>query len=306
MAGPGPRGRHVRRRAPRERGRAPKAAWVVAGAVLAGVAAASSVAWVLLRGGVPVPVASVSVAGAASGASSRAASGAAAATRRIFDPLPEDLPAVSVRVRRSGPRDRGKRIALTFDLCATPDDDYSLDRKVVDALTRTRTPATFFMGGLWAKAHPKEARELAAVPYFEIGNHSNAHGDFQKMSASAVRKDVMTAQLSIRSITGRTPRTFRYPFDHWGAVSAAQVGDLGLIGVAEDVRTGDPDPNISAKRIVQYVVDVAKPGSIVIMHANGNGVHTAEAMPGLIRGLEREGFEMVTVRELLGIGPAAR
>ncbi|MHB8928080.1 MAG: hypothetical protein ACYC9Q_10570 [Bacillota bacterium] len=40
---------------------------------------------------------------------------------------------------------------------------------------------------------------------------------------------------------------------------------------------------------------------MIIFHINGGGVHTAEALPEVIRGLRQRGFELVTVSELLGL-----
>jgi peptidoglycan/xylan/chitin deacetylase (PgdA/CDA1 family) len=65
------------------------------------------------------------------------------------------------------------------------------------------------------------------------------------------------------------------------------------------VETGDPDKNITAKAILKTVKAKAKGGSIVIMHANGRGWHSAEALPGVIDYLHSKGYEIVTVSELL-------
>ena len=44
-------------------------------------------------------------------------------------------------------------------------------------------------------------------------------------------------------------------------------------------------------------------GSIIIMHANGRGWHTAEALPQMIEYLQSQGYIMVTVSQLLGLEP---
>jgi hypothetical protein len=46
----------------------------------------------------------------------------------------------------------------------------------------------------------------------------------------------------------------------------------------------------------------ARPGSIVILHANGRGYHTGEALPVAIPALKAKGFEFVTVSELIAAG----
>ena len=42
-------------------------------------------------------------------------------------------------------------------------------------------------------------------------------------------------------------------------------------------------------------------GSIIIMHVNGRGWHTSEALPTIIDTLREQGYIFVTVSELLGI-----
>ena len=66
-----------------------------------------------------------------------------------------------------------------------------------------------------------------------------------------------------------------------------------------DVVSGDPDPNISAEAIVAEVTAQAQNGSIVIMHMNGQGRHTAEALPEVIKQLREQGYTLVTVSQLL-------
>ncbi len=68
-----------------------------------------------------------------------------------------------------------KLIALTFDLCEISTEVAGYDGAIVDTLRKERVPATFFAGGHWLATHPERARQLAADPLFEIGNHSWSH-----------------------------------------------------------------------------------------------------------------------------------
>jgi len=43
----------------------------------------------------------------------------------------------------------------------------------------------------------------------------------------------------------------------------------------------------------------ARPGAIVIMHVNGRGWHTAQALPILIPALRARGYAFVTVSQIL-------
>jgi peptidoglycan/xylan/chitin deacetylase (PgdA/CDA1 family) len=100
-------------------------------------------------------------------------------------------------------------------------------------------------------------------------------------------------------VTGKTPRYFRPPYGEVDARVATLAAGAGLVTIQYDVASGDPDPNLSAGALVRGVLGQAKGGSIVVFHMNKNGVHTAEALPEIIDGLRKKGFELVTVGELL-------
>ncbi len=95
---------------------------------------------------------------------------------------------------------------------------------------------------------------------------------------------------------------FRFPAGVCDKRALDYVNDNGLLAIEWDVVSGDPDPRQSAEAIRAAVLARAKPGSIVVMHANGRGHHTAEALPGLISALRAKGFGFATVGELLAKG----
>ena len=77
------------------------------------------------------------------------------------------------------------------------------------------------------------------------------------------------------------------------------AADAGLTTVQFDLASGDPDKRIGRKKLADYVAGTARNGSIVVMHINHNGKHTAVALPEIIRRLRARGFEFVTVSELM-------
>ena len=78
----------------------------------------------------------------------------------------------------------------------------------------------------------------------------------------------------------------------------------GFYVIQWDVVSGDPDPHMTAARILSEVKRRARNGSIIIMHANGRGRHTAEALPSVIAYLRAKGLTLVTVPQLLGLSSA--
>ena len=77
------------------------------------------------------------------------------------------------------------------------------------------------------------------------------------------------------------------------------AGSIGLRTIQFDLASGDPDSSISKERLIEYVSSMAKSGSIIVMHINRHGWHTAQALPEIISRLRKRGFTFVTVGELL-------
>jgi peptidoglycan/xylan/chitin deacetylase (PgdA/CDA1 family) len=213
-------------------------------------------------------------------------------------PLPPLDPTLITHGDRSLPA-----IALTFDACQTVDEPTGYDEAIIKILTDTGTPATLFLGGLWMQWHTTQTRALAANPLFELGNHSWGHPDFTKISPAAMSAEILQTQAIMANLAGRQATLFRFPYDVYTDKALAVVGEHGLRAVEGDVITGDPDPRTSAQAIIETVTTQARGGSIVLMHMNGRGWHTAEALPVIIKQLRARGYTLVTVSQLLGLAP---
>lgn len=190
-----------------------------------------------------------------------------------------------------------KKIALTFDACS-PYRRSGYDKRIVDTLLATGTKATFFLGGRWILAHPNETRYLASLPQFELANHTFTHRHLTETSEDSVRLELRLTQEALKKFAGRPAAFFRPPYGETDKRVVAIAGKMGLTTVQYDLASGDPDTTFTRERLERYVVNAAQNGSIIVMHVNGRGWHTAEALPGIIRKLREKGFELVTVGEL--------
>lgn len=207
-------------------------------------------------------------------------------------PLPPIHP-VSPEVisRPEGPR---RRVALTFDACSTLDRSFYDDR-VTQVLVQTHTPATLFISGRWAETHLRQMRVLARNPLFEIANHSFTHPHMTEMPVERQREELLWTQQVLLSLTGQVPRFFRPPYGESSADLAQQAAQSGLRTVEYDFPSGDPDRRITRERLIAWVLAKARPGSIIVMHMNRRGWHTAEALPEIIAGLRAKGFVLSQV-----------
>ena len=212
------------------------------------------------------------------------------------------LPYTRVHFIYHGDRDK-PYVALTFDLCQKPEYPASFDQGIVDVLKEYNAPATFFMGGEWMRTHVDETLLLASNPNFEMGNHSWSHPDLPGLSQERIGGEIVQTQDLLYKLTGRQSKLFRLPAGKYDDLTLGVVALHGLYTIQWDVETGDPDPTIDAERMNWAVRERVQNGSIIVMHANGRGWHTAEALPEMIRYLRGQGYTLVTVSQLLGWEP---
>ncbi|MBS0233604.1 MAG: polysaccharide deacetylase family protein [Proteobacteria bacterium] len=214
-----------------------------------------------------------------------------------------------------------KVIALTFDLCEQRGEIAGYDGRIFDYLREQGVKATFFAGGKWIVSHRTRTEQLMADPLFEVGNHTETHANLRLLSPAAVRQQVLAPQKAYEDARANfaaqqcvasspegmggipeQPKAFRFPYGTCNPVAMKTVNDAGMLAIQWDVATGDPDPHESAARIAAAMVDEAKPGSIVVNHANGRGWHTADALRIAIPKLKAKGYTFVTVSELMKMG----
>lgn len=273
----------------------------------------------LLLSGFPFPVAALQTGDPEPSPPPAIPSLAVPAHNRERLPLPPERRGSIRSVHPEGDR---KVVAFTFDLCETEGEVYGYDAAVVDCLRSSGVRATFFAGGKYVKTHPKELIELMTDPIFEIGNHSWNHRNFRLLSPEEMEEQVMRTQRQYGLLRGRIPaashpdmktdavpegipelpRLFRFPFGTCTPQALNLLNQLGLAAIQWSIVSGDPDRHRTSAGIVRTVLAEMKPGAIVIFHANGLGHGTAEALAILIPKLRADGYEFLTVSELLDTG----
>lgn len=235
-----------------------------------------------------------------------------------FNAIPQGLQGVIRRVKITDGR---KLVALTFDLCEQSHEVAGYDGRIVDILRQNNVKATFFSSGKWFLSHQERAAQLLTDPLFEIANHGWSHRNMKGLNRVRLKREITNAQkayeVTRKALEERmclqpakeklhdVPRRmglFRYPFGTCSPAAVKAVNEAGLLAVQWDISTGDPWRGQSRDRIVRTVMSRVKPGSIVLAHANGRGWNTWRALPILIQRLKHQGYEFVTVSELLAAG----
>lgn len=193
----------------------------------------------------------------------------------------------------------GRSIALTFDCCGGPGGN-GVDQELIDTLQRTGTRATFFLNFRWIQANPRVARALAENPLFEIGNHGTNHVPLSVSGRSAygiqgtsspaeVYDEIMVNQAALHRLTGKPARYFRPGTAYLDEASAAIVRKLGLIPVSFSIN-GDGGATYAAPAVLGELA-AAKPGDIIIAHANHPGGGTAPGVALALTALKAAGLK---------------
>ncbi|HEY3311780.1 MAG TPA: polysaccharide deacetylase family protein [Anaerolineales bacterium] len=212
------------------------------------------------------------------------------------------LPPIKRTFITNGSRDK-PLVALTFDMCQKPELPSWFDKKIYQALVDSNTRATFFLGGDWMRTHIPETRLLAGNSLFELGNHSYTHPDLPDLNSDQISREVLKTQDMLYHLTGRQPRIFRLPSGKYNDLVLDTIALRGLYTIQWDADTADPVPGNDAENILRLVQERVHNGSIVLMHANGRGWHTGEALPAIITYLRAQGYCLVTVPQLIGLDP---
>jgi peptidoglycan/xylan/chitin deacetylase (PgdA/CDA1 family) len=97
----------------------------------------------------------------------------------------------------------------------------------------------------------------------------------------------------------RPTRYFRFPGGCYDAAALDAIAPVGCTVVEYDDVSGDAFGNNPA-RIAADTVRQAKPGSIVVLHiTEANAPETAIALPAIVKRLRAEGYQLVTLGDLL-------
>jgi peptidoglycan/xylan/chitin deacetylase (PgdA/CDA1 family) len=197
-------------------------------------------------------------------------------------------------------------IALTFDLCPVRK-GAGYDKALVDYLIEHKIPATFFMSGRWIAKHDPEVEQLLGIAFFEIGTHGEAHAHLPMHNADEQRTEIWGPVKLLSEHYAHEAVLFRPPFGEYNDVTVDVVKTLGLRLIQWNIESGDPDPQLSAEHIVARIGRRARPGSIVVLHANGKGKHTRQVIQQLTTEvLPRKGLTPTTVSDLLSCKFASR
>jgi peptidoglycan/xylan/chitin deacetylase (PgdA/CDA1 family) len=183
----------------------------------------------------------------------------------------------------------GRRIALSFD-----DGPAALTHAYLDVLDAFGAKATFFLVGARSALRPEEVSEISRRGH-EIGNHGYTHRTFPELS-----RDELIGELENTAALLPPPRGRRLVRPPRGAVSAGALVASALAGYTTALWSYDSndwrvhDADAIGDSLQQASIT---PGEILLFHEDQ--AWTLAALPGILRHLNEEGHELVTLSDLL-------
>ncbi|MDQ1910630.1 polysaccharide deacetylase family protein [Paenibacillus sp. GD4] len=189
-----------------------------------------------------------------------------------------------------------KLIAITFD--DGPNPRYT--PQILDILNQYQAKATFFVLGKRVQMYPKIAiREVNEG--HEIANHTFDHHFLKNYPAERLVDEIRQTQEVIFDITEQMPHVFRPPGGFYNDTLLHSMKEDKLTVVMWSWYQDTQDwrkPGVD--KIVQTVLGNVHNGDIILFHdLEGDCSQTVEALKRIIPELKQQGYEFVTVSDLI-------
>jgi len=181
-----------------------------------------------------------------------------------------------------------KRVALTFD----DGPDAKVTPQILATLKKYDAKATFFMVGKNVSRNAAIVKQVYEAGH-EIGNHTLSHKKLTTLSIAGVKQEVNGTSNAIYAAIGQYPTVFRPPY---GATNDQVRSVMTIPSILWSIDTLDWKHH-NPDKILAYVKASVKDGSIILMH----DIHqtTANGLENVILYLQKQGYEFVTVSEIL-------
>ena len=193
-----------------------------------------------------------------------------------------------------------KIIALSFD--DGPTSPYT--NELMAVLDKHQVKATFFLVGRNLEKYPEIAKKLFVTGH-TIGNHAFKHRLPSYLTAPSLREEVLKTQEIIYKLINKKPTLFRPPWLIRNRALFRMIKENNLTLISGIFGTQKEVWEVSSEVIYNDAIKQIAPGRILIFHdgiiKSGSREGTVRAVDMLISELKKQGYEFVTVDQLLDI-----
>ena len=184
-----------------------------------------------------------------------------------------------------------KKISLSFDVAwgSNNIDD------ILSILEKHNSKATFFLVGSWVDDNEELVKKIHSKGH-EIANHSNTHSNTTVLSEQDIIEEIQLTTDKIQKITNQEVTLYRPPFGEVDNKTMEICKALGYQVIKWDIDSLDWK-EIGTQHVIDRVIRNSQPGSIVLFHANVNGVNYY--LDDILTKLKQDNYDVVSVSELL-------
>lgn len=196
----------------------------------------------------------------------------------------------------------GRYLDITKPMVALTWDDgpkSSVGNHLMDVLEANNGRGTFFVVGERIDKDPDEVKRMVADGH-EVGNHSWDHDEkLSKKGVDYIRSEFDKTNQKVQELTGVTPTLARLP----GGIASEDVkSTLTMPMIFWSIDTLDWKTK-NAQSTIDAIQGNIKDGDIILMHELYDA--TSQACDTVIPWLNQQGYQMVTVSELIQFRQAA-
>ncbi|MBQ4650274.1 MAG: polysaccharide deacetylase family protein [Firmicutes bacterium] len=181
-------------------------------------------------------------------------------------------------------------VAITFD-----DGPGAYTERLLDIFEEHGGKGTFFLVGNQVSKRTETVQRIVADGH-EVAGHSWNHRQLTKLTDEELEDQFMKPRAAIYKATGVDPVIMRPPYGSYNDDVKAVAKELGISAINWNVDTLDwKNKNVDA--VYKACMDGLKDGNIILCH----DIHktTVDAMEKVIPAILEEGYQLVTVSQLL-------
>lgn len=180
------------------------------------------------------------------------------------------------------------KIAITFD--DGPHPYYT--EQLLDGLKERGAKATFFVMGKQAEAYPELVLRMHEEGHL-VGNHTYSHIQLGNNNREIFKAELVRTNEVLSGITGEEPQYVRPPYGSWDKSFETELTMIPVLWTIDPMDWCSDD----VAGIVRRVTDKAEENAVILMHDEYKS--SVEAALEIVDILQKQGYEFVTVEELL-------
>lgn len=186
-----------------------------------------------------------------------------------------------------------KQVALSFDAAWGNEDTGA----ILEILAKYNVKVTFFMTGGWIEKYPEDVKAIAAAGH-DLGSHSENHKQMSKLTKEECIAELKKPHDKVKELTGKEMSLFRPPYGDYNNTLIQAAKDTGYYTIQWDVDSLDwKDYGVDS--IIDTVVNNKHLGNGSIILCHNGAKFTADALEKVIDGLQKKGYELVPISQLI-------